>query len=161
MFKSTFFRFAILCTFTAATFTASAIPPVPAIAAPAFMPIVLTSGTPVSLYLNEEIHAEDLTAGNSLDFTVRANVTVNGKVLISAGSIASGWVKKVKKACDNKCSEITIEVQEVRAVDGQMVRLRSTPHIVRVPCCGSKEDADAAIGTNLRANVQDDTTING
>ncbi len=161
MFKSMFFRAAILCTFTAATFTASAIPPVPAIAASAFMPIVLTAGTPVSLYLNEEIHAENLTAGNALDFTVRANVMVNGKVLISAGSIASGWVKKVKKACDNKCSEITIEVQEVRAVDGQMVRLRSTPHIVRVPCCDSKENADAAIGTNLRANVQDDITING
>ena len=42
-----------------------------------------------------------------------------------------------------------------------MVRLRSTPHIVRVPCCDSKENADAAIGTNLRANVQDDITING
>ena len=110
---------------------------------------------------NEEIQAENLTAGNALDFTVRANVTVNGKVLISSGSIASGWVKKVKKTCDNKCSEITIEVQEVRAVDGQMVRLRSTPHIVRVPCCGSKENAEAAIGTNIRANVQDDITING
>ena len=161
MFKSFAFRFALTCALFAASLHAWAFNPIPSATAQAMMPIVLTSGTPVSLYLNEEIHAEDLIAGNTLDFTVRANVMVNGKVLIAAGSIASGWVKKVKKACDNKCSEITIEVQEVRAVDGQMVRLRSTPHIVRIPCCGSNENAEAAIGTNLRANVQDDITING
>ena len=161
MFKFSTFRFALTCAILAANLNAWAIAPLPSVALKAMMPIVLSAGTPVSLYLNEEIQAENLTAGNALDFTVRANVTVNGKVLISSGSIASGWVKKVKKACDNKCSEITIEVQEVRAVDGQMVRLRSTPHIVRVPCCGSKENAEAAIGTNIRANVQDDITING
>ena len=158
MIKS--FSFALACTLFAATFqTQAATAPIPP--AVVMMPVVLSAGTPVSLYLNEEIHAEDLTAGNALDFTVRANVTVNGKVLISAGSIVSGWVKRVKKACEGKCSEITIEVQEVRAVDGQMVRLRSTPHIVRVPCCGSKDNAEAPIGANIRANVQDDITING
>ena len=43
----------------------------------------------------------------------------------------------------------------------QSLRPAIREFIVRVPCCDSKENADAAIGTNLRANVQDDITING
>jgi|GEM_PF-1175728 len=71
------------------------------------------------------VNAEDLSIGNAIDFTVRSNVTVNGKVLIAAGAPASGWVKKVKKVSNGECAEVTVTVEEAQAVDGQMVRLRS------------------------------------
>jgi hypothetical protein len=88
---------------------------------------------------------------------VRSNVTVNGKVLIAAGASASGWVKKVKKVANGEYAEITVTVEEAQAVDGQMVRLRSTPHIIKANCAGS--EAILEIGTNLRANVLNDIRI--
>ena len=120
----------------------------------------LTAGTQVSLTLNETFSADEVSVGNSLDFFVRSNVTVNGKVLIAAGATATGWVKKVKTACDGKCSEITITVESVQAVDGQTVNLRSIPHVITVPCCGSnKTNANANIGANVTARVLNDTRI--
>lgn len=118
--------------------------------------VTLSAGTAVSVTLNEAIDAESVSVGNSLDFTVRSNVTVNGKVLIAAGATATGWVKSVKKGCGGKCTEITITVENAMAVDGQMVNLRSIPHLVRVPC---GESATANIGTNLSARVLNDIRI--
>lgn len=120
--------------------------------------ITLPAGTQVSLTLNETIDAESVAIGNALDFTVRSNVTVNGKVVIAAGSIATGWVKNVKKACNGKCAEITITVESAQAVDGQTVNLRSIPHHVKAPCCEGSTTAN--IGTNLTAHVLNDLKIN-
>lgn len=124
-----------------------------------FMMVVLRAGTTVSLQLNQTFVATDVQAGNSLDFLVRSDVTVNGKVLIAAGSIAEGWVKSVATGCEGKCAEITVEVNNVQAVDGQRVNLRSIPHIIKAPCCGA--NTSASIGTNLSARVLNDIKING
>ena len=119
--------------------------------------ITLSAGTQISLMLNESIDAESVAVGNALDFTVRSNVTVNGKVVIAAGSTATGWVKNVKKACNGKCAEITITVESAQAVDGQTVNLRSIPHIVKAPCCDGTTTAN--IGTNLTAHVLNDIKV--
>ena len=122
--------------------------------------VTLSAGTQVSVTLNEEFSADEVSVGNALDFFVRSNVTVNGKVVIAAGATATGWVKKVKTSCEGKCSEITFTVESVQAVDGQTVNLRSIPHVVKVPCCGSdKTNANANIGTNLTARVLNDIKI--
>ncbi|HMX40960.1 MAG TPA: hypothetical protein PK971_16295 [Saprospiraceae bacterium] len=120
--------------------------------------VTLTAGTQVNLMLNEEVDSESVAVGNALDFTVRSNVIVNGKVVIAAGATATGWVKNVKKGCNGKCSEITITVESATAVDGQTVNLRSVPHIVKVPCCDGNTTAN--IGTNLTARVLNDIHIN-
>ncbi len=160
MLNVNFFRpslFAAALTFTATAFA------VPSQVNNTFMVapqqiITLTAGTQISLTLNEAIDAESVAVGNALDFTVRSNVTVNGKVVIAAGSIATGWVKNVKKGCDGKCAEITITVESAQAVDGQTVNLRSIPHIVKAPCCDGTTTAN--IGTNLTARVLNDLKIN-
>lgn len=123
--------------------------------------ITLRAGTAVSLTLNEEFSAEDVSVGNAIDFMVRSDVTVNGQVLIAAGAIAEGWVKKVVSACDggcNGCSTITITVESVQAVDGQRIYLRSIPHTIKAPCCNG--NAQANIGANLSARVLNDVKIN-
>ena len=132
---------------------------------PSEMMIMLRAGTAVSLTLNEEFSADEVAVGNSIDFMVRSNVTVNGKVVIAAGSIAEGWVKKVRSKCDskckcsdNQCSTITITVESVQAVDGQRIYLRSIPHTIKAPCCN--KNANANIGTNLSARVLNDVKIN-
>ena len=153
MFKPSYFCSLIAVAFTLASTAAFALP------SPALYQLVnLTAGTIVNVTLNESIDAESISVGNSLDLMVRANVTVNGKVLIAAGATATGWVKSVKKACGGKCAEITITVENAMAVDGQMVNLRSIPHVVKAPCCDGTAKAD--IGTNLSARVLNDIKIN-
>jgi hypothetical protein len=121
--------------------------------------LTLTAGMQVSVMLNEAIDVEMVAIGNALDFTVRSNVVVNGKIVIAAGSPATGWVKSIKKSCGGKCAEITITVESAQAVDGQTVNLRSIPHTAKVPC--GKNATPVNIGTNLTAYVLNDIKING
>ncbi len=160
MFNFATFRSALLATalFFSATAYATA-PGMKILTAAPFQMLTLTAGTQVSVMLNEAVDAETIAVGNSLDFSVRSNVVVNGKVVIAAGSTATGWVKSIKKSCGGKCAEITISVESAQAVDGQTVNLRSIPHIVKAPCCGGTSTAN--IGTNLTARVLNDVKING
>ena len=159
MFNHTSFRLALAAVLAFSTVSAYAAPTHLTTNASVMQIITLTAGTQVNVMLNEAVDGETVAVGNALDFTVRSNVTVNGKVVIAAGSTATGWVKNVKKACGGKCAEITITVESATAVDGQTVNLRSIPHIVRVPCCDGTTTAN--IGTNLTAHVLNDIKING
>ncbi len=127
--------------------------------------ITLPAGTVVSLQLNEEVNSDDFFVGNTIDFMVRSNVTVNGQVLIAAGTFAEGTITSVKNSCKGQCPEITISVENVQAVDGQRVNLNSKPHKVKARCCNScgkqGEQAVIQIGTGISARVMDNTTING
>ena len=118
--------------------------------------ITLTAGTAVNVSLNEAIDAESVSVSNSLDFFVRSNVTVNGQVVIAAGATATGWVKNVKRNANGKSYEITITVENAQAVDGQMINLRSIPHIINA----APNSAQANIGANISARVLNDTKIN-
>ncbi len=153
MFKQVLFRSLIAALFASATVSGFAVPSQTS----NDQMVNLTAGTVVNVTLNEAIDAESVSVGNSLDFIVRSNVTVNGKVLIAAGATATGWVKSVKKAGNGKSAEITITVENAMAVDGQMVNLRSIPHIIKAPC---GEPATANIGTNISARVLNDIHIN-
>ena len=125
--------------------------------------ITLRAGTPVSLTLNQTVSSDDAQIGNVVEFMVRSNVTVNGQVVIAAGSIAEGMVTNVTKTCD-KCSEdcakLVISVETVQAVDGQRVYLRSIPLTIKGECCGNcNEPAIGNIGKVLSARVQNDSQI--
>lgn len=127
--------------------------------------ISLRAGTPVSLTLNETVNSQEVQIGHTVEFLVRSNVTVNGQVLIAAGSIAEGMVKNVANPCSNgcdiKCAKLEIVVETVQAVDGQRVFLRSIPFTVKGKCCGRcEEPAVANIGAVLSSRVQNDIKIN-
>ena len=159
MFQKSFFNSLLMAAFLFAANLLNAAPP-----ASVSQMVTLRAGTAIALTLNEEVDSETWSVGNSLDFMVRSNVTVNGKVVIAAGSIATGWVKKVTSSCSGQCgcskncANITITVESVQAVDGQVVNLRSIPHVIKAPCC--KGTATAEIGANLSARVLNDVKIN-
>lgn len=127
--------------------------------------IMLRAGTPVSLTLNETVNSQEVQIGNVVEFLVRSNVTVNGQVVIAAGSIAEGMVKNVvnpcSSGCEAKCAKLEIVVETVQAVDGQRVFLRSIPLTVKGQCCGRcNESATANLGTTISSRVQNDIKIN-
>ncbi|MFN4255003.1 MAG: hypothetical protein ACK4Q5_08375 [Saprospiraceae bacterium] len=122
-------------------------------------PVTLRAGTSVTLTLNGSFSATDVAVGNALDFMVRNDVTVNGKVLIAAGSPAIGIVQKVSMGCNGTCLNMTIAVEGVQAVDGQTVNLNSIPHTINAP--GSGFAAQANIGITVSARVRNDIKING
>ncbi len=129
------------------------------------MQITLRAGTPVSLTLNQTVNSRDVQIGNVVEFLVRSNVTVNGQVVIAAGSIAEGMVKHVENPCDKgcgvRCAKLEIVVETVQAVDGQRVLVRSIPFVIKGACCGRcHEPAIANIGATISARVQNDIHIN-
>lgn len=160
MIKSIIFKSLVLF---AAFATMNFAPYTPSFDNPAL--VDLRAGTPVSLQLNDNISSEYVEIGNAVEFIVRNDVTVNGKVVIAAGSIAEGWVKDVEKMCEincegrEYCAKLTITVESVQAVDGQRVFVRSIPHTVRGKCCCGGGPAVARIGTVISARVQNDAKI--
>ena len=123
--------------------------------------VTLRAGTIVSVELVEELDPRDLAAGNAIDLMVRSNVMVNGKVVIASGAIAEGIVKKVNRGCKGDCMEVTITVENVQAVDGQRIYLRSVPHIMKAECCGKRKHSSVLnIGTKISSRVLNDVKIN-
>ena len=123
--------------------------------------ILLYAGTPVSLVLNQEISSENATRGDIVDFMVRSNVTINGQVVIAAGSIAEGVVKEVKHSCWSCAYEdpkLVLSVESVQAVDGQRIYLRSIPHKV-VGNARKRKAAIANIGRAVSARVLNNVRI--
>lgn len=126
-----------------------------------FQQLNLKAGTIVSLQLNEEVDIEEMQVGNTLDFLVRSDVRVNGKVVIATGTIAEGWVKRIWTSCEGRCTKITITVENVQTVDGQRIYLRSIPHTVQVNCCDDNNYQPAVIplGTKVSARVLNNVNI--
>ena len=153
MFKQFFLSVFTLLTLA---FNLSAAPTCPV---PSDAMVTLRAGTTVSFTLNEDLDPTTLSAGNAIDFMVRSNVTVNGKVVIAAGSIAEGWVKKVSSGCNGQCAQITVTVENVQTVDGQRVNVRSIPHTFKAPCCDNTQST-MSIGTNLSARILNDVKVN-
>lgn len=120
--------------------------------------VTLRAGTIVSVELREELDSRYVEVGNTIDLEVRSNVTVNGKVVIAAGSIAEGEVVRVMKDCRNCQHSIQIEVTSAQSVDGQRIRLRGAPHKTTGRC--NECPAVVQIGTTLKSSVVNDTNIN-
>lgn len=159
MKKSFATRFFLLAAFAAATVQLHATLPI-------FngIPTILRAGTSVFLRLNEEVNDREFSVGNTLEFIVDLNVTVNQRVTIAAGAPARGTVRKVERGCNGKCAKLTIVVESAQAVDGQTVLLQSNPHVVQVPCCdnnnhNSSNSATAIIGSKMTTTVRNDITI--
>lgn len=128
--------------------------------------VILPAGTAVFLETNQEISSSDMEIGNTVEFTVRHNVIVNGMIVIQAGSTAYGKVKQVKKRADYYCqnlyctlegSSISITVESVQAVDGGMIYLNATPLTKKAPC--KAEEVSINIGTQITARVRDHNNV--
>lgn len=150
MFNKLFFCTALFCAlFNSRTAQANQPLPLPFFAPSGY--IIVPMGTAITVKLNEQLPAEMLSAGNAIEFKVQAAVRINNKVVIPHGARATGMIKSVTTACGGKCSQIVFTVDEVQAIDEQMIPLNATPHVLKAPCCTG--EALANIGTLVRANT--------
>lgn len=80
----------------------------------------LPAATLVWLESTERV-SSDAARGKTVSFRVRANVVVNGKVLIPFGAFAIGRIKSVVPASFNEPAKVILEVTHVRTIDDQMI----------------------------------------
>jgi len=86
--------------------------------------VVLRAGTPIPLETISEINSGFLMTGQIIDFRIRSDIMVDGKVVIRGGTIAKGQVVRVQKAKGvGKEGYVEIQIKSVTAVDNQIVLL--------------------------------------
>lgn len=89
--------------------------------------VILGSGTPVLLRLEESVSSERASMGDPVALRVVRPVQVNDIVVIKAGANAFGKVADIKRTGGfGRKGEISIMVSSVTAVDGQEVFLSAT-----------------------------------
>lgn len=86
--------------------------------------IMLNAGTNIPLETVSTIQSDLVSVGQTIDFRVRYDVKVDGKVVIAAGSTAKGQVLRAQKAKGlGKEGFVEIQIKSVTAADGQEVFL--------------------------------------
>ena len=88
--------------------------------------VKLRIGTTVYFETVKDINTETVQVGNLIQLKVRSNVTVKGKVVIRANTMALGRITEVSRTTANSSGSATIEVRDVQAVDGQLINLNAT-----------------------------------
>lgn len=86
--------------------------------------VILNAGTVIPLQTINPIKSDMATVGRTIDLRVTRDVKVDGKTVITAGSIAKGQVTRAQKAKGlGKAGYIELQIKSVTAVDGQEVYL--------------------------------------
>lgn len=81
----------------------------------------LKEGEAIYLEVINNPTINDIEIGNTIDFKTTSNVIVDGKEVVRAGSPARGRIKRIERPGYNSTGQIQIEVEHIRAVDGQQV----------------------------------------
>lgn len=58
--------------------------------------IKIPAGTPITIYVNEEIDADDVQVDENISFSVQDPVYINNKLVIKSGTLVVGQVTKLK-----------------------------------------------------------------
>ena len=89
-------------------------------------PFVLHDGTPVRMRLGRNLSSHDAQVGETVDFEVLDDVTVNDHIVIKRGSIALGTVTEAQpKRRMGRGGKLNVTLDSVRLVDGDKVALRA------------------------------------
>lgn len=139
--------------------------------------VVLKAGTVIPMELISTITSKSARSGQMVDFRVMSDVKVDGKTVISAGSIAQGQIVRAKKSgLLGSEGELEIAVKSIKAVDGTNVYLTTNNlsdegsnkvalSIVLTICClfgflikGGQAEIPA--GTQVQGMVASNTEIN-
>lgn len=93
-------------------------------------PIELREGMDVPLVLLTPLDSGDSAVGKEVQMVVSENVKSGGKILIRQGAVATGKVVRSRSgtllgSITNIPARLEIELNEVKAVDGKMIKLRS------------------------------------
>jgi PEGA domain len=87
---------------------------------------VLEEGTPVRLRLNRTISSADAHVGDTLDFEVLDDVTLNGTLVVPKGGLAFATVTEAQaKRRMARGGKLDINIDYVKLVSGQKAALRA------------------------------------
>ena len=81
----------------------------------------LKEGEPVYLEIVNNPQIAEVEVGNTIDFKTTSNVIVDGREVLRAGTPARGRVKRIERPGYNTTGQLQVEVEHIRAVDGQQV----------------------------------------
>lgn len=85
---------------------------------------LLKAGTNIQIELAETINSKTISPGQVVYFKVKYDVDLQETTLINAGQTLKGVIIKAEKARElGKQGELSIQVNEVKAADGQVVKL--------------------------------------
>ncbi len=86
--------------------------------------VILTSGTSIPLETISNIESSTASVGQIVDFRVRYDVKINGKIVVATGAVAKGQILRAQKAKGlGKEGFLEIQIKSVTAVDGQEIPL--------------------------------------
>src|SRR5277367_3269916 len=120
----------------AATVVATAKQDPPATSAPTTVPatppvgFLLEDGTPVHLVLSQNLSSADAVTGQTVEFEVVDDVTVNGFVVIPHGSTAWATITDAEhKKRMGRAGKLDLNVDKVRLADGERAMLRAVKDV--------------------------------
>jgi hypothetical protein len=98
----------------------------PTVAAAPAVGFLLEDGTPVHLVLSQNLSSADAVTGETVEFEVVDDVTVNGFVVIPHGATAWATVTNAEhKKRMGRAGKLDLNVDKVRLADGEKAMLRA------------------------------------
>jgi hypothetical protein len=89
--------------------------------------VTIPDGTELIAVLEEELSSGSATEGDPINFKLKDDLVVNGKVVIARDTLIKGTIANAQKAGRmGKGGKLGIRVESTTAVDGQKVRLRAS-----------------------------------
>lgn len=91
---------------------------------------VLEDATPVKLRINRTISSEDAKVGDTVDFEVLQDISVNGILVIPKGGLAYATVTEAQaKRRMGRGGKLDINIDYVKLVDGDKAALRAVKNV--------------------------------
>lgn len=109
----------------------------------------LKEGEPIFLEIVNNPLIADAEIGHVVEFKTTSNVLVDGKEVVRAGSPAKGRIKRIERPGYNTTGLLQVEVEHVRAVDGQQVWVYNVINL-----------SNWSIGTSTSVSVKNAIWIN-
>jgi hypothetical protein len=92
--------------------------------------VVLPDGTPIHLYLKDDLDSKSSREGDAIRFQVRQDVVVDNVVVIPAGSLAEGHMTAVgRRGMAGHSGRLSFSVDYVVTPDGTKVPVVSSPSL--------------------------------
>lgn len=89
--------------------------------------VTIPDGTELIAVLEEEISSGSATEGDPVNFKLKDDLVVNGKVVVARDTLIKGTIANAQKAGRmGKGGKLGVRVESTTAVDGQKVRLRAS-----------------------------------
>ena len=89
-------------------------------------PLVVPDGTPVRLRLRQNLSSADAQVGQTVDFELLEDITVNGTVVASRGSAALATVTEARaKGRMGKGGRLNVNIDHLRLINGERAALRA------------------------------------